>query len=623
MIRKRTFSFKPRLEALEDRCLLSAGALDPSFGSGGLVVTDLGSTSDHARAMVIQADGKIVTAGGTGGSGSGTGQDFALVRHNLNGTLDTSFGTNGRTTTDFKKSSDVANAVVQQADGKFVVAGTVTITAGIPTSSKTDTDFGLARYHANGTLDTSFGSNGKVMTTIGKFTDQASDMAMQTDGKIVVAGATWKIVNSISYIDIVVARYNANGSLDAAFGQGGIVKTDYAGQPDEARAVAIQTDGKIVVAGRFAGAGLGLVRYHPNGSLDLSFGSQGKVSTVVFGDLVDLNASATDIAIQADGKIVALANVSDRRNAPVVPFFIALARYNPNGSLDTTFDSDGIVTIQQPIDTLGNALAMQSNGKFVVAGYYHDSTEGFGSSVKRDFFLARVNSDGSPDATFGTGGVVRTDFGPTFGVTNSDDRANAVAIQADGKIVAAGSFGKLLANYDSAFDIALARYEGDAPLQAAAAAPKPTATTLRHSQVQPLLAEARARWQAAGVDTSGLGTIQLQIANLGGRTLGLASGHTITLDDNAAGWGWFVDRTPKDDSEFTTPGNQGEQNRIDLLTVLEHEIGHLLGHEHTEYGVMTDTLATGIRRIPGSTEANDWSALLDVLVSEPLSKRRR
>ena len=111
------------------------------------------------------------------------------------------------------------------------------------------------------------------------------------------------------------------------------------------------------------------------------------------------------------------------------------------------------------------------------------------------------------------------------------------------------------------------------------------------------------------------------------RTIGLvllggASGSTFSLDDNAAVWGWFVDPTPWDDSEFTTPGNQGEQKRMDLLTVLDHEIGHLLGQEHAADGVMIDTLATGIRRMPGSTEVNDWPAILDVLFSESLSKRR-
>src|SRR5262249_5219886 len=122
--------------------------------------------------------------------------------------------------------------------------------------------------------------------------------------------------------------------------------------------------------------------------------------------------------------------------------------------------------------------------------------------------------------------------------------------------------------------------------------------SLSLAQVQPMLGEAVARWAAAGADLSTLGAIDIRIADLGGATLGLASGHTIWLDDNAAGWGWFVDPTPHDDSEFSTPGNQGEMHRIDLLTALEHELGHLLGYDHTDDGLMADTLAAGIRETP-------------------------
>jgi len=132
---------------------------------------------------------------------------------------------------------------------------------------------------------------------------------------------------------------------------------------------------------------------------------------------------------------------------------------------------------------------------------------------------------------------------------------------------------------------------------AGAGTDNPTTDMLTSTAVQPILAEAFARWAAAGVDVSAPNGIAVRIAHFGGTTLGLASGHTIWLDDNAAGWGWFVDRTPRQDSEFTTPGNQGEQNRMDLLTVLEHEIGHLLGNAHEDGGVMAETLTPGKRPI--------------------------
>jgi sugar lactone lactonase YvrE len=142
-------------------------------------------------------------------------------------------------------------------------------------------------------------------------------------------------------------------------------------------------------------------------------------------------------------------------------------------------------------------------------------------------------------------------------------------------------------------------YVADPPygyLEAASSPVKARMQKLRAAQVQPLLNEALARWQSAGVNTFALGAIDIRIADLGGTTLGRASGNTIWLDDNAAGWGWFVDRTPQNDSEFTKRGNQGEQKRMDLLTVVTHELGHLLGHEHEEGGVMRQTLDVGTRR---------------------------
>src|SRR5262249_34381031 len=149
----------------------------------------------------------------------------------------------------------------------------------------------------------------------------------------------------------------------------------------------------------------------------------------------------------------------------------------------------------------------------------------------------------------------------------------------------------------------LPRDDGDDQLRAATAAPAPVSASLGVNQVQPLLAEALARWQAAGIVTSALRGIDVRIGDLGGLTLGKAAGGVLWLDDSAAGWGWFVDTTPRNDSEFTTPGNQGEQGRMDLLTVLEHEIGHLLGREHEVDGVMQETLGAGIRRTVGPTLA--------------------
>jgi hypothetical protein len=136
---------------------------------------------------------------------------------------------------------------------------------------------------------------------------------------------------------------------------------------------------------------------------------------------------------------------------------------------------------------------------------------------------------------------------------------------------------------------------GGAHLTAASAGDNAGVATLTAAQVNAVLPEAFARWPAAGVDTSALAGLDVRIADLGGTTLGLASGSTIWLDDNAAGWGWFVDTTPHDDSEFATPGDQGEHSRMDLLTILEYEVGHLLGHDHEAEGLMALTLPAGTR----------------------------
>lgn len=151
------------------------------------------------------------------------------------------------------------------------------------------------------------------------------------------------------------------------------------------------------------------------------------------------------------------------------------------------------------------------------------------------------------------------------------------------------------------------------PLLAADVGHNCVSPTLTSQQVAALLPVAIHRWQGAGVDTSALARIDLRIANLGGATLGLAAGHTVWLDDNAAGWGWSVDPTPYDDSEFTTLGNQGEQHRMDLLTVVEHEVGHLLGYDHADDGVMAETLTAGVRRAPVSSTDIDWLGAVDLL----------
>jgi len=413
------------------------GDLDPTFGTGGMVTTDLNRSTDIANAVAIQADGKLVVVGQTYKNNDFSNEDFVVTRYNTDGTLDTTFGNGGRVRTDFPGLAAVPSSVVIQADGKIVVAG-----GAFPLFTFLG-NFELVRYNSNGSLDRSFGNGGIVTTTFPEGS-YAFDVALQSDGKIVAAGTVFVDFNpgDLSDTDFALARYNSDGSLDTTFGSGGTVTTDFFGNEDDAFSILIQPDGKIVAVGSandpatfydFAAA-----RYLSNGTIDTTFGVAGKVST----DFGDQNFDrARSAALQADGKIVA-AGFAISQNGGVQNF--AVARYTSNGVLDTTFSGDGKTQID-----FGNCcqsatkVLLQSNGKIIAVGGSN------GESSEDDFLLARLNSRGSLDNTFGIGGKVRTSFGDLNG------GANGAALQSDGKIVAVG-FQATFSNQFSNF--ALARY---------------------------------------------------------------------------------------------------------------------------------------------------------------------
>ena len=393
------------------------GALDTSFGTGGKVTTAIGSSDDDANGVVLQPDGKIVAAG----SSYGTNDDFALARYNADGTPDTSFDTDGKVTTALGSNTDVARGVALQPDGKIVAAGDAFISSNY--------DFALARYNPDGSLDSSFGTGGKVTTPIGSSHAFAYAVALQADGKIVAAGYAFISSN----YDFALARYNADGTPDTSFDSDGKATTEIGSGFNAALGVVLQADGKIVAAGyAFNGSNhdFALARYHANGTLDAGFGAAGTVTTAI-GSGNDL---ANGVALQADGKIVAAGSSSSD---------FALARYNTDGSLDAGFGTGGKVTTAIGSSTdEAFALALQADGKIVAAGYSYNG-------ANADFALARYNPDGLLDPGFGTGGKVTTAIG------SSGDVANAVALQPDGKIVAAGS----ISNGTNS-DFALARYLG-------------------------------------------------------------------------------------------------------------------------------------------------------------------
>jgi uncharacterized delta-60 repeat protein len=218
----------------------TSGNLDNTFGTGGIVVTPIGTSTDIGYAMAIQSDGKIVVAGT---SLIGTGSDFALVRYNTNGTLDNTFGTGGKVTTDFGSPNDICNSVAIQSNGKIVAGGQY--------YNGTNNDFAIARYNTNGALDATFGTGGKVTTPIGTRADVGYGVAIQSDGKIIMTGNS----DNGTYINVAVVRYNSTGTLDNGFGTAGEVTTLIASGNSTGRSVLVQGDGKVVVAGYFLTGG--------------------------------------------------------------------------------------------------------------------------------------------------------------------------------------------------------------------------------------------------------------------------------------------------------------------------------------------------------------------------------
>jgi uncharacterized delta-60 repeat protein len=419
------------------------GDLDPTFGTDGKVLTDFDHSTDIANAVAIQADGKLVVAGTTYQDNDFSNEDFAVARYNPDGTLDKSFGVGGKVQTDFPGLAAVASSVVVQPDGKIVVAG------GAFALFTFLGDFKVVRYNSNGSLDSSFGDGGIVTTTFPEGS-YAFDVALQVDSKIIAAGTVFVDFDpgESSDTDFALARYNPDGSPDATFGNGGQVSTDFLGLEDDAFSVLIQADGKIVAVGSsndpatfydFAAA-----RYLSNGTLDTTFGMAGKVHT----DFGDQNFDrARSAVLQPDGRIVA-AGFAISQNGGVQNF--AVTRYTSNGVLDTSFGTGGMTQIDfGSCCQSANKVLLQGNGTTIAVGYAN--TE----SSDSDFLLARLTPDGSLDSTFGTGGKVRTSFGDLNG------GANGAVLQPDGKIVAVGFQATGLKLFA---DFALARYlNGEGP----------------------------------------------------------------------------------------------------------------------------------------------------------------
>jgi uncharacterized delta-60 repeat protein len=342
------------------------GDVDASFGTSGAFIRDVSTGQDVANAVAVQSDGKVLLAG------HASPNNFTLLRLQANGTEDTGFGTAGRFQHKFG-TFESAIGVAVQSTGRIVLGG-AGLVGGV------SRDFAVVRCLENGTLDTSFGSNGVTTTDIaGAYNEQVYAMARHTDDTIVLGGDHRN--------DFAMVRYLPNGALDTGFGTGGKVFTP--GGSNTARqinALAIMSDGRIVVAGKTRNGNdddVAVARYLSDGTPDGSFGTGGRTYTAL--EPGDTNDVANCVALQADGKVLA-GGTSDTE--------FLLLRYTLGGILDTTFGTDGIVLLAFGGATQkGTGLAVQSDGKIILTG-----TVQFGG---RDYFAAvRFLADGSLDTTF-------------------------------------------------------------------------------------------------------------------------------------------------------------------------------------------------------------------------------
>ncbi len=390
--------------------LADSGDLDPAFGVGGIVTTDITPDNDRAQGAVLLADGSILLAGN-----GMNGNVLTLVKYRSDGTLDFTFGVNGKVS----GPAGSGEAIAVQDDGKILVAGYA--------PSSTTNDFLVARFNPNGTLDPSFSGDGVVITDVGGFEDQARAIAIQTDGKIVVGGHA-KVNGSV---DFAALRYNEDGSLDNTFSGDGKVTTSVTLGSDHAYGIAMQPDGKILLAGwggTLNDGGVELVRYEANGSLDTDFGSNG----IVFLDEI---SNCRSVCIQADGKILVAGGA---RVGPGGTYDFAVARFDVNGDLDPAFSADGMVFTRLDFEGIGNCIALGAGGKILVAG-----------SSSGGIALVRYDQHGALDSEFSSDGKICTV------AEGSSDTASSLAVQPNGMVVVAGYTEK-----DGGAFFRVVRYEG-------------------------------------------------------------------------------------------------------------------------------------------------------------------
>ncbi len=420
------------LIALFSCCLLNAqkaGTLDSSFGTNGKAITFFPNGYFIPTNAASQKDGKIIS-GGTGGYGlhTDTSEGFAAIRYNFDGTLDSSLGIDGEAVYKFKRYYGGCGAVAVQNDNKIVLAGW----GGTSRSGDHANDSVLiTRLNADGSLDGSFGNDGEVITSVGNGTGPFINcLAIQADGKIVAGGQRGS--------DFLVMRYSIDGKPDLSFGENGFIDTHISGGVGSVSAIALQPYGKILAAGNTSDYAV-LVRYMPNGMLDSSFATNGISLQKFQGGYPSYDA----VDINSDGSIITAGSVGGPANNMLA------AKFASNGHLDETFGMNGSILLKiSKLQSQVLSIIIENDKKIILSGSAFKTF----SSGSEEFAMWRLTENGIVDSSFGINGMTTTDFGANYleYVIKSFEENN--------KIFTIGSVGT---NADGGFPTLLARYNND------------------------------------------------------------------------------------------------------------------------------------------------------------------
>lgn len=394
------------------------GGLDPSFGNEGKVYSNF-SGADRISDFVILPNGKIVAGGYARTSGISNNNDFMVCRYHPDGTLDTTFGNNGKTIIDYNNAINNLTSICILQDGKILAAGNVF------TNPPAASNFLFMRFNADGSHDTNFGTNGFVVSNFPTHNEIVLSLKELPDGDILAMGST--TVNSDK--QFVIARYDsATMALDNNFnGTGYYISDSGPGNSSFAFNMLVLPDNKILVAGHkfLLGNALDYAvwKFNENGTPDTSFGTNG----IVTNDFYGLGDLGFDLATFPDGKILLSGCVQDWDNR----LHTALIRYNANGTLDQSFGANGKVIPNIPLieNVVQSHLCVRNNGKLALTFTFDNAPP----SINTDIGLIFLNADGTPDTIFGSNGdgIVTTNF-------STASLPYGIAEQSDGKIVIAG-----------------------------------------------------------------------------------------------------------------------------------------------------------------------------------------